>query len=82
MNKKSVLWSLASLLVLASMLLSACGAPATTAAPAATAGPRNGSSCNSCSSHSRPCYCSPCNGSANGDSGSRRARPAGQLLSC
>ncbi|HEX6269845.1 MAG TPA: extracellular solute-binding protein [Anaerolineales bacterium] len=36
MNKKSLLWSLASLLVLTSLLLSACGAPATTAAPAAT----------------------------------------------
>ncbi|HLO13611.1 MAG TPA: hypothetical protein VK206_02205, partial [Anaerolineales bacterium] len=36
MNKKSILWSLASLLVLTSLLLSACGAPATTAAPAAT----------------------------------------------
>ena len=33
MNKKSVLWSLASLLVLTSLLLSACGSPATTAAP-------------------------------------------------
>ncbi|RPJ24446.1 MAG: extracellular solute-binding protein [Chloroflexi bacterium] len=39
MNKKSVLWSLASLLVLTSMLLSACGTPATTAAPAATEAP-------------------------------------------
>jgi len=39
MNKKSVLYSLASLLVLASMLLSACGAPATTAAPPATQPP-------------------------------------------
>jgi raffinose/stachyose/melibiose transport system substrate-binding protein len=37
MNKKSVLFSLASLLVLTSMLLSACGAPATTVAPATTA---------------------------------------------
>jgi len=39
MNKKSVRWSLASLLVLTSMLLSSCGAPATPAAtevPAAT----------------------------------------------
>ena len=39
MNKKSILWSLVSLLVLGSMLLSACGAPATpaaTEAPAAT----------------------------------------------
>src|SRR5689334_19377305 len=36
MNRKSLLWSLASLLVLTSVLLSACGAPATTAAPAAT----------------------------------------------
>ena len=39
MKKKSLLWSLASLLVLTSMLLSACGAPATTAAPAATEAP-------------------------------------------
>ena len=39
MNKKSVLWSLASLLALTSLLLSACGAPATTAAPAATEAP-------------------------------------------
>ena len=42
MNKKSVLWSLASLLVLTSLLLSACGAPATTAttdAPAVTEAP-------------------------------------------
>ncbi len=37
MNKKSVLFSLASLLVLTSMLLSACGAPATTVAPATVA---------------------------------------------
>ena len=37
MNKKSVLWSLVSLLVLTSMLLSACGTPATTAAPATAA---------------------------------------------
>jgi len=39
MNKKSVLWSLVSLLVLGSMLLSACGAPVTpvaTEAPAAS----------------------------------------------
>jgi raffinose/stachyose/melibiose transport system substrate-binding protein len=36
MNKKSVLWSLVSLLVLTSLLLSACGAPAGTEAPAAT----------------------------------------------
>ena len=39
MNKKSLLWSVMSLLVLASMLLSACGAPATEAPaeePAAT----------------------------------------------
>jgi len=36
MNKKSVRWFLASLLVLTSLLLSACGAPATAAAPAAT----------------------------------------------
>ena len=39
MNKKSVLWSLVSLLVLTSLLLSACGTPATTAAPAATDAP-------------------------------------------
>src|SRR5512147_1743385 len=39
MNKKSTLWSLASLLVLTSLLLSSCGAPATTAAPAATQPP-------------------------------------------
>ncbi|HEY6072372.1 MAG TPA: extracellular solute-binding protein, partial [Anaerolineales bacterium] len=39
MNKKSMLWSLASLLVLTSLLLSACGAPATTAAPPATEAP-------------------------------------------
>jgi len=39
MNKKSLLWSLASLLVLTSLLLSACGAPATTAAPPATEAP-------------------------------------------
>jgi len=39
MNKKSVRWSLASLLVLTSLLLSACGAPATTVAPAATQAP-------------------------------------------
>lgn len=39
MNKKSVLGSLASLLVLTSLLLSACGAPATTAAPVATEAP-------------------------------------------
>lgn len=39
MNKKSVLSSLASLMVLTSLLLSACGAPATTAAPAATQAP-------------------------------------------
>lgn len=38
MNKKSLLWSLGSLLVLASMLLSACGAPAATEAPAAASG--------------------------------------------
>jgi raffinose/stachyose/melibiose transport system substrate-binding protein len=37
MNKKSVLCSLVSLLVLTSMLLSACGAPATTVAPATAA---------------------------------------------
>src|SRR6185503_1883532 len=42
MNKKSLLWSLASLLVLTSLLLSACGAPATpaeTEAPAVTEAP-------------------------------------------
>jgi raffinose/stachyose/melibiose transport system substrate-binding protein len=39
MNKKTVLWSLTSLLVLAAMLLSACGAAATTAAPVATQAP-------------------------------------------
>lgn len=39
MKKKSLLWSLASLLVLSSLLLSACGTPATTAAPAATQAP-------------------------------------------
>lgn len=39
MKKKSLLCSLASLLVLTSLLLSACGAPATTAAPAATQPP-------------------------------------------
>ena len=40
MNKKSVPWILASLLVLTSLLLSACGAPAATpAAPAATEAP-------------------------------------------
>lgn len=37
MNRKSLLSSLASLLVLTSLLLSACGAPATTAAPEAPA---------------------------------------------
>jgi raffinose/stachyose/melibiose transport system substrate-binding protein len=37
MNKKSVLWSLVSLLVLVSMLLSACGAPATSVATDAPA---------------------------------------------
>ncbi len=36
MNKKSLFWSLVSLLVLASMILSACGAPAATGAPAST----------------------------------------------
>ncbi len=35
MNKKSLLWSVMSLLVLASMLLSACGSSAATEAPAA-----------------------------------------------
>src|SRR6266487_673043 len=39
MKKKSLLWSLASLLVPSSLLLSACGTPATTAAPAATQAP-------------------------------------------
>ena len=39
MNKKPVLWSLASLVVLAALLLSACGAAATTAAPVATQAP-------------------------------------------
>jgi raffinose/stachyose/melibiose transport system substrate-binding protein len=39
MNKKSLLWSLVSLLMLTSLLLSACGAPATTTAPAATEAP-------------------------------------------
>src|SRR5271157_1106547 len=42
MNKKPLLWSLVSLLMLASILLSACGTQATTAAtqaPAATAAP-------------------------------------------
>jgi alpha-glucoside transport system substrate-binding protein len=38
MNKKSLLWSLASLMVLGSMILAACG-PATTATPAATQPP-------------------------------------------
>jgi len=37
MNKKSVLFSLASLLVLTTMLLSSCGVPATTVAPATAA---------------------------------------------
>ena len=39
MNRKSVLSTFASLLVLTSMLLSACGAPATTAPPTATQAP-------------------------------------------
>jgi raffinose/stachyose/melibiose transport system substrate-binding protein len=39
MNKKSLIWSLVSLLMLTSLLLSACGAPATTAPPAATESP-------------------------------------------
>jgi raffinose/stachyose/melibiose transport system substrate-binding protein len=39
MNKKSVLWSLVSLLILISVLLSACGSPASTAAPAPTEAP-------------------------------------------
>jgi raffinose/stachyose/melibiose transport system substrate-binding protein len=39
MNKKSLLCSFASLLVLTSLLLSACGAPATTAAPATIVAP-------------------------------------------
>jgi len=38
MNKKNMLWTLASLLVLASMILTACGSPATQA-PAATEAP-------------------------------------------
>ena len=38
MNKKSLLWSLASLMVLVSMILSACGSPATQT-PAATEAP-------------------------------------------
>src|SRR5215510_7308832 len=38
MNKKSLLWSLVSLMVLASMMLASC-APATTAAPPATQAP-------------------------------------------
>ena len=37
MNKRTLLWSLTSLLVMAAMLLSACGAAATTAAPATAA---------------------------------------------
>jgi len=41
MNKKPVLWSLASLMVLAAMLLSACGAAATTVAPVATQAPES-----------------------------------------
>lgn len=39
MKKKSLFWSLASMLALSSLLLSACGAPATTAAPVATQPP-------------------------------------------
>ncbi len=39
MKRKSLLGTLASLLVLTSMLLTACGAPATTAAPAPTQAP-------------------------------------------
>jgi raffinose/stachyose/melibiose transport system substrate-binding protein len=39
MSKKSVLWFLASFLVLTSMLISSCGAPATATAPAATQAP-------------------------------------------
>ncbi len=39
MNKKPVLWSMASLLVLAAMVLSACGTAATTAAPVVTSAP-------------------------------------------
>src|SRR6266508_993002 len=38
MNKKSLLWSLVSLMVLASMMLASC-APAATEAPPATAAP-------------------------------------------
>ncbi|MGA7192705.1 MAG: extracellular solute-binding protein [Anaerolineales bacterium] len=39
MNKKPVLWSLASLVVLIALLLSACGAAATPASPVATQAP-------------------------------------------
>jgi raffinose/stachyose/melibiose transport system substrate-binding protein len=39
MNKKPVLWSLASLVVLVALLLSACGAAATPASPVATQAP-------------------------------------------
>src|SRR5215216_3966623 len=39
MNKKSLLWTWASLLILTSLLLSACGALATTPAPVATEAP-------------------------------------------
>ena len=39
MNKKTVLWSLTSLVAMAALLLSACGTSATTAAPAATQAP-------------------------------------------
>lgn len=39
MNKKSVRWSLASVLVLAAVVLSSCGTPATTAVPTATQAP-------------------------------------------
>ncbi len=39
MNKKSVRWSLASLLVLAAVVLSSCGTPATTTVPTATQAP-------------------------------------------
>ena len=39
MNKKSVRWSLASLLVLTFLLLSACGTPAATVGPTATQAP-------------------------------------------
>ena len=64
MNKKSVLYSLASLLVLASMLLSSCGAPATTVAPAtaapATAAPATAAPATEAAHHGHPnCYWLP-----------------------